>query len=32
MGLRLGVEVAGWPPENVEELSNALSQQYPLPG
>jgi hypothetical protein len=26
MGLRLGVEIAGWPPENVEELSNALSQ------
>jgi Bacterial RNA polymerase, alpha chain C terminal domain len=27
MGLRLGVEIAGWPPENVEEISNALSQQ-----
>jgi DNA-directed RNA polymerase subunit alpha len=26
MGLRLGVEIAGWPPENVEEISKALSR------
>jgi Bacterial RNA polymerase, alpha chain C terminal domain len=27
MGLRLGVEIPGWPPENIEELADALSQQ-----
>jgi DNA-directed RNA polymerase subunit alpha len=32
MGLRLGVEIAGWPPENVEGLSSALRYQSPLPG
>jgi DNA-directed RNA polymerase alpha subunit len=31
MGLRLDVEIAGWPPENVEEISKALSQQSPPP-
>jgi DNA-directed RNA polymerase subunit alpha len=26
MGLHLGMEIPGWPPENVEELSMALSK------
>jgi hypothetical protein len=29
MGLRLGVEIPGWPPEDIEKLANALSQQHP---
>jgi Bacterial RNA polymerase, alpha chain C terminal domain len=32
MGLHLGMEIPCWPPENVEELSSALNQQYPLLG
>ena len=28
MGLRLGMEIPGWPPENIEELAKKLEQEY----
>jgi DNA-directed RNA polymerase subunit alpha len=28
MGLHLGMEVAGWPPENIEELAKRYEDQY----
>ena len=28
MGLKLGMEVAGWPPENVEELAKKLESEF----
>ncbi|MEM8799015.1 MAG: DNA-directed RNA polymerase subunit alpha [Pseudomonadota bacterium] len=28
MGLKLGVEVAGWPPENIEELAKKLENEF----
>ncbi len=28
MGLKLGMEVAGWPPENIEELAKRLEQEF----
>ncbi len=28
MGLRLGMEVPGWPPENIEELAKKLESEY----
>jgi DNA-directed RNA polymerase subunit alpha len=28
MGLSLGMEVSGWPPENIEELARKLEDQY----
>jgi len=32
MGLHLGVEITGWPPENVGEISKVLGQHHPSPG
>ncbi len=26
MGLRLGMEIPGWPPENIEEMAKKLEQ------
>jgi len=28
MGLRLGMEIPGWPPENIEEMAKKLEQEY----
>jgi DNA-directed RNA polymerase subunit alpha len=28
MGLRLGMEIPGWPPENIEDLAKKLEQEY----
>ena len=28
MGLRLGMEIPGWPPENIEELAKKLEQEF----
>src|SRR3546814_15948828 len=28
MGLRLGMDIPGWPPENIEELTKKLEQEY----
>ena len=28
MGLRLGMEIPGWPPENIEELAKRLEQEF----
>jgi len=28
MGLRLGMEIAGWPPENIEEMAKKLEQEF----
>jgi len=28
MGLRLGMDIAGWPPENIEEMAKKLEQEY----
>ena len=28
MGLSLGMEVAGWPPENIEELARRIEEPY----
>ncbi len=28
MGLRLGMEIPGWPPENIEEMAKRLEQEY----
>jgi DNA-directed RNA polymerase subunit alpha len=28
MGLHLGMEVPGWPPENIEELALKFEDQY----
>jgi len=28
MGLHLGMEVQGWPPENIEELAKRYEDQY----
>ena len=28
MGLRLGMDIPGWPPENIEELAKKLEQEY----
>jgi DNA-directed RNA polymerase subunit alpha len=28
MGLHLGMEVVGWPPENIEELAKRYEDQY----
>ena len=28
MGLRLGMEIQGWPPENIEEMAKKLEQEY----
>jgi DNA-directed RNA polymerase subunit alpha len=28
MGLGLGMEVSGWPPENIEELARRIEEPY----
>ena len=28
MGLRLGMDIPGWPPENIEEMAKKLEQEY----
>ena len=28
MGLRLGMEISGWPPENIEEMAKKLEQEF----
>jgi len=28
MGLHLGMEVAGWPPENIDELAKRFEDHY----
>jgi len=28
MGLRLGMEIPGWPPENIEEMAKKLEQEF----
>jgi DNA-directed RNA polymerase subunit alpha len=28
MGLRLGMEITGWPPENIEEMAKKLEQEF----
>jgi len=28
MGLHLGMEIQGWPPENIEELAKRLDEPY----
>ena len=28
MGLRLGMEVPGWPPDNIEEMAKRLEDHY----
>jgi DNA-directed RNA polymerase subunit alpha len=28
MGLHLGLEVSGWPPENIEELARKVEEPY----
>jgi DNA-directed RNA polymerase subunit alpha len=28
MGLRLGMDIPGWPPENIEELAKKLEQEF----
>jgi DNA-directed RNA polymerase subunit alpha len=28
MGLHLGMEVTGWPPENIEELAKRFEDHY----
>jgi DNA-directed RNA polymerase subunit alpha len=27
MGLRLGMDIPGWPPENIEEMAKKLEQE-----
>ena len=28
MGLHLGMQIPGWPPENIEEMAKKLEQEY----
>jgi DNA-directed RNA polymerase subunit alpha len=28
MGLHLGMEIANWPPENIEELAKRIDEPY----
>ena len=28
MGLRLGMEIPGWPPDNIEEMAKKLEQEF----
>ena len=28
MNLRLGMEISGWPPENIEEMAKKLEQEF----
>ena len=28
MGLRLGMDIPGWPPENIEEMAKKLEQEF----